>query len=170
MARLAGVEPATAGLEGRCSIQLSYRRLQTHNLVGAEGFEPPTPCSQSRCATRLRYAPRLKKHSCGTSRSCFARRLLPARLVPRLATQPWTSCPRRSPSRLTPKQVRYQTALCPAPRSLRGFPARLRVRAGMIRGVPVSVNFNGSSWSLKPAMRQCRRTQVQRFRHASPVN
>ncbi len=27
-------------------------------LVGARGFEPPTPCSQSRCATRLRYAPR----------------------------------------------------------------------------------------------------------------
>jgi hypothetical protein len=26
-------------------------------LVGARGFEPPTPCSQSRCATRLRYAP-----------------------------------------------------------------------------------------------------------------
>ena len=26
-------------------------------LVGAEGFEPPTLCSQSRCATRLRYAP-----------------------------------------------------------------------------------------------------------------
>src|SRR5215469_4520563 len=25
--------------------------------VGARGFEPPTPCSQSRCATRLRYAP-----------------------------------------------------------------------------------------------------------------
>ena len=27
-------------------------------LVGAEGFEPPTACSQSRCATRLRYAPK----------------------------------------------------------------------------------------------------------------
>ncbi len=27
------------------------------NLVGAEGFEPPTLCSQSRCATRLRHAP-----------------------------------------------------------------------------------------------------------------
>ena len=27
-------------------------------LVGAEGFEPPTPCSQSRCATKLRYAPK----------------------------------------------------------------------------------------------------------------
>src|SRR5215217_8340593 len=26
--------------------------------VGARGFEPPTPCSQSRCATRLRHAPR----------------------------------------------------------------------------------------------------------------
>ncbi len=26
-------------------------------LVGAEGFEPPTLCSQSRCATRLRHAP-----------------------------------------------------------------------------------------------------------------
>ncbi len=28
-------------------------------LVGARGFEPPTPCSRSRCATRLRYAPTL---------------------------------------------------------------------------------------------------------------
>ena len=26
-------------------------------LVGAEGFEPPTYCSQSNRATRLRYAP-----------------------------------------------------------------------------------------------------------------
>ena len=30
------------------------------NLVGARGFEPPTPCSRSRCATRLRYAPTLE--------------------------------------------------------------------------------------------------------------
>ena len=28
-----------------------------NQMVGAEGFEPPTLCSQSRCATRLRYAP-----------------------------------------------------------------------------------------------------------------
>ena len=27
------------------------------NLVGVEGFEPPTSCSQSRRATRLRYTP-----------------------------------------------------------------------------------------------------------------
>jgi hypothetical protein len=26
-------------------------------LVGVSGFEPPTPCSRSRCATRLRYTP-----------------------------------------------------------------------------------------------------------------
>src|ERR1035437_648390 len=32
---------------------------QCFTLVGAEGFEPPTLCSQSRCATRLRYAPTL---------------------------------------------------------------------------------------------------------------
>ena len=30
-------------------------------MVGAEGFEPPALCSQSRCATRLRYAPTLNK-------------------------------------------------------------------------------------------------------------
>ena len=34
--------------------RLSFNKLI---LVGAEGFEPPTLCSQSRCATRLRYAP-----------------------------------------------------------------------------------------------------------------
>ncbi len=26
-------------------------------MVGERGFEPPTLCSQSRCATRLRYSP-----------------------------------------------------------------------------------------------------------------
>ena len=36
------------------------RRTCRHagRLVGAAGFEPATLCSQSRCATRLRYAPR----------------------------------------------------------------------------------------------------------------
>ena len=27
------------------------------SLVGVRGFEPPAPCSQNRCATRLRYTP-----------------------------------------------------------------------------------------------------------------
>ncbi len=70
VARPAGLEPATVGLEGRCSIQLSYgrsrhlrssrspRQILTSLLVGVEGFEPPTSCSQSRRATRLRYTPR----------------------------------------------------------------------------------------------------------------
>ena len=42
---------------------LSQRNQVQRNpiLVGAEGFEPPTPCSQSRCATRLRHAPTLIK-------------------------------------------------------------------------------------------------------------
>jgi hypothetical protein len=39
--------------------------LDDDRMVGAEGFEPPTLCSQSRCATRLRYAP--------TSVDCIAR-------------------------------------------------------------------------------------------------
>ena len=33
----------------------------TFELVGAIGFEPTTPCAQGRCATRLRYAPTVKK-------------------------------------------------------------------------------------------------------------
>ena len=29
-------------------------------MVGATGFEPATPCSRSKCATRLRYAPKFQ--------------------------------------------------------------------------------------------------------------
>ena len=57
LASPAGLEPATHSLEGCCSIQLSYGDEAGWKLVGARGFEPPTPCSQSRCATRLRYTP-----------------------------------------------------------------------------------------------------------------
>ena len=32
-------------------------RRQEEEVVGAEGFEPTTPASQTLCATRLRYAP-----------------------------------------------------------------------------------------------------------------
>src|SRR5271165_7200348 len=33
-------------------------------MVGARGFEPPTPWSRTRCATRLRYAPNLMLGGC----------------------------------------------------------------------------------------------------------
>ena len=42
-----------AGLEG----QNSTIELHPHALIGAEGFEPPTPWSQTTYATKLRYAP-----------------------------------------------------------------------------------------------------------------
>ena len=35
----------------------SRSRRLARAMVGVEGFEPTTPCSQSRCATRLRYTP-----------------------------------------------------------------------------------------------------------------
>ena len=79
-----GIEPTTSGITIRRSNHLSYThhcygapdRTRTCNLrlrrpllypvelrarfgllVGVEGFEPPTPWSQTRCATRLRYTP-----------------------------------------------------------------------------------------------------------------
>src|SRR3569833_833460 len=79
MARPAGLEPATLGLEGRCSIRMSSgRRLQNrtrtapriaamwrslqcracaNKVVEEEGFEHTTSYSQSRRATRLLYTP-----------------------------------------------------------------------------------------------------------------
>jgi len=52
---------------------MSRKRTGTHvsgvdhdEMVGAEGFEPPTPCSRSKCATRLRYAPPMAKDPCGS--------------------------------------------------------------------------------------------------------
>ena len=38
-------------------LQAEDEVLRVNALVGARGFEPPTPCSQSRCATKLRYTP-----------------------------------------------------------------------------------------------------------------
>ena len=52
----AGLEPATYGLEIRCSILLSYGH-RAKKVVGAVRLELTTPRSQSECATKLRHAP-----------------------------------------------------------------------------------------------------------------
>ena len=40
----------------RCEIEYNLIEFK-EKLVGARGFEPPTSCSQSRRAARLRHAP-----------------------------------------------------------------------------------------------------------------
>src|SRR5216684_6145609 len=42
-------------------------------VVGARGFEPPTSCSQSRCATRLRHAPEPPARHISARASGFSR-------------------------------------------------------------------------------------------------
>ena len=51
MARLAGFEPATYGLEVRYSIQLNYRRIIHMNLGRATGFEPATTRTTTESST-----------------------------------------------------------------------------------------------------------------------
>ena len=63
-----GLEPITPSLEGWCSIRLSYGQNSVHmlfrrRLVGVRGFEPPTSCSQSRHATRLRHTPEARYYN-----------------------------------------------------------------------------------------------------------
>ena len=50
---------------------------QNGEMVGAIGFEPTTPCSRSRCATRLRYAPILTIVGAFCSRTAHCRPDLP---------------------------------------------------------------------------------------------
>ena len=53
-------------------------------MVGAEGFEPPTLCSQSRCATRLRYAPTafiIALHA-SLAKEALKRRMITSRYIP----------------------------------------------------------------------------------------
>ena len=51
MARPKGFEPLTYGLEGRCSIQLSYERIRLYNMERVKGIEP------SRLAWKARALP-----------------------------------------------------------------------------------------------------------------
>ena len=68
-------------------------------MVGVQGFEPWTPCSQSRCATRLRYTPNCgapgvnRTPDLGLQNRCFTTRTNGAYLERdariELATEPW---------------------------------------------------------------------------------
>ena len=46
---------------GQVMLVLTKNIGRMRDMVGATGFEPATPCSQSRCATKLRYAPTAKR-------------------------------------------------------------------------------------------------------------
>jgi hypothetical protein len=54
---VAGLDNWSADLTPWVLGQGSYNLFIFNKLVGARGFEPPTPWSRTRCATRLRYAP-----------------------------------------------------------------------------------------------------------------
>ncbi len=56
MARLRGVEPLTYGLEVRCSIQLSYRRVFCKKMERETGFGPATYGLEGRCSSQLSYS------------------------------------------------------------------------------------------------------------------
>ena len=45
-----------------CPVELQALYCREFRVVGVDGFEPPTLCSQSRCATRLRYTPICTRH------------------------------------------------------------------------------------------------------------
>ncbi len=68
------IRTGTRSLEGCCATITPYPRAlenleqNSGKLVGEEGFEPPTPRSQSECATRLRYSP---KNSLGSIQGLF---------------------------------------------------------------------------------------------------
>ncbi len=60
MGWMTGLEPATPRATIWCSNHLSYTHhlwKKTIFMVGAEGFEPPTPWSQTRCANQTALRP-----------------------------------------------------------------------------------------------------------------
>ncbi len=50
-------KPTGRGAQRPMLYPVELRAPKTSNLVGVAGFEPATYCSQSSCATRLRYTP-----------------------------------------------------------------------------------------------------------------
>src|SRR5690606_26081633 len=65
-------------------------------LVGARGFEPPTPCSRSRCATRLRYAPTVRGRYPLKQRNARGNLANPSQKTARTRDQPRSRIRRRN--------------------------------------------------------------------------
>ena len=54
-------QPVTPAPNVFATFRPSSRQFADLRNIGAAGFEPATPCSQSRCATKLRHAPMTTK-------------------------------------------------------------------------------------------------------------
>ena len=48
---------AMASNEKRVTATVGYNPFLIQKMVGVKGFEPSTPCTPCKCATRLRYTP-----------------------------------------------------------------------------------------------------------------
>jgi hypothetical protein len=118
-ARLAGFEPATHGLEVRCSIQLSYRRTSLIDSRGAgdrglRGLQRPQRAGDG-IRTRDNQLGRLALYQLS-----YTRLLTPA---PR--PEPYRDERIRTSDPLLPKQVRYQAAPRPVGRTTPASAARV---------------------------------------------
>ena len=67
MARLKGLEPLALCLEGRCSIQLSYRRTVPQDMERVMGIEPTRPAWKAGVLplnyTRVTRPPKARRRS-----------------------------------------------------------------------------------------------------------
>ena len=104
-------------------------------MVGAEGFEPPTLCSQSRCATRLRYAP-ISSIDCNPDRfrSTLSAKHLNPLLARRICIIPLQIC-RSSPIRL---RIGFDATIDRVDGGYSSAAERLTVAQDVVGSIPTS--------------------------------
>ena len=139
-------------------------------MVGARGFEPPTPCSQSRCATGLRHTPTERSSAIIRARSDprkRPRRAHPGRLVARAPRQahgapgPGGSAPtsRERPSRRT---------CVPSPRPRRRGHSRSRARPAAPRRSRPATRTRARSRPAQPSRPTTAATATKRAARSRP--